>query len=235
MAATKVRINRTLEANVAAGTGNDGKLHFTEEQNIYLIGQNGQKIKFTDVIFVEDEAAMNALSKQYVGKIYVALNEKTFHYWDAVGSQFVKFTFGALLSNNNLSDVPNKATARTNLGVYSVTEVDNLLAAKRVLYNSIRAISANHTLQASDHSSFIAATNASTISVVLPANASVAIPNGFTARISRFGVGDVQFVPDSGVTILSKSGPLIIEMQYGVAVIEKVDTNTWVISGDMQL
>lgn len=32
----------------------------------------------------------------------------------------------ALLKTNNLSDIPNKATARTNLSVYSQSEIDNL-------------------------------------------------------------------------------------------------------------
>ncbi len=41
----------------------------------------------------------------------------------------VKNAIGALLAVNNLDELPNKAEARANLSVYSITQINNLLAS----------------------------------------------------------------------------------------------------------
>ena len=63
------------------------------------------------------------------GKIYIAIDTGNSYRWS--GSQYVSIgAADALLSSNNLSDVADAATARTNLDVDSSAEVDAKVATK---------------------------------------------------------------------------------------------------------
>jgi len=80
--ATKVEIHRTLEVNLPTGSTHDGEIHFTDEHNAYIIAQNGQQIRITDIFWLADEAAVFAVSSPLLKKIYLAHAEGTLWHYD---------------------------------------------------------------------------------------------------------------------------------------------------------
>jgi hypothetical protein len=192
----KLQIHRATEGSVPTGTTHTGKVYFTNERNLYVIDSAGNKIKFSDVIFETNEAAISGLSTKYQGKIYVAIAEGTM--WFYTGSAL------AQLGANNLY-------------------------APRL--QPIRAFTtATNTVQASDANSLMAFTSATSQELDLPENSSVPIPIGFYADVALIGNGGVIIAGLGSVTVL---GATTLAFQYGVARILKIDTDTWLISGDV--
>jgi hypothetical protein len=192
----KLQIHRATEGTVPTGTTHTGKVYFTNERNLYVIDSAGNKIKFSDVIFETNEAAISGLSTKYQGKIYVALAEGTMWFW--TGS-----TLAQLGANN--------------------------LYAPRL--QPIRGIAVATTIvQASDANILMAFTSASSQELQLPENSSVAIPVGFALEAALIGNGSLSIAGLGSVAVL---GATSIAFQYGVAKIRKIDTDTWLISGDV--
>ena len=71
-------------------------------------------------------------------------------------------------------------------------------------------------------------------SVPIPTNSSVAFPIGTEMEFIRWNTGAVTFLPASGVTVRSVDSNLSIANQYGVAVLKKMDTNEWLLVGDLE-
>lgn len=69
--------------------------------------------------------------------------------------------------------------------------------------------------------------------LTVPPNADVALPVNTQIIIHQLGAGQTSMLAGSGVTILSRGSALKIAGQYGVAVLIKKATNTWVLSGDL--
>lgn len=76
---------------------------------------------------------------------------------------------------------------------------------------------------------------ASANTLTVPPNSSVAIPIGRQVMVSQAGLGQVTFTPGSGVTINSSFARLKTSAQHAVACLVKVDTNVWLLSGDLTL
>lgn len=85
-------------------------------------------------------------------------------------------------------------------------------------------------MQASDANSLMAFISASSQELELPENASTPIPIGFKTEAALIGTGGVSIIGAGSVAVL---GPTAIAFQYGVAIIRKIDTDTWLISGDV--
>lgn len=193
---SKLKLYREAEGNVPTGGTHAGKIYFTSERNLYVIDTAGNKIKFSDVIFETNEAAISGLTTKYQGKIYIALAEATMWFWTGSGL--------------------------TQLGA-------NNLYAKRLL--SMRNIStSNHTLQASDIHCVLACTSSSAQDIYLEENSTVAIPIGFKTKVTQLNTGTVNITGIGSVVVLGAS---TIAFQYGVATLIKIDTDTWLISGDV--
>ena len=75
--------------------------------------------------------------------------------------------------------------------------------------------------------------SSSPINITVPPNSSVPFAIGHKIDFYRLGSGDVTFVEGSGVTINSKNSSKQIIFQYGVATLTKLDTNTWILTGDL--
>jgi hypothetical protein len=90
-----------------------------------------------------------------------------------------------------------------------------------------------YTLALTDTSRLITLNNAAAITVTVPANSSVAFPIGTHIDCIQTGAGKVTFSPASGVTLNSKGGNKSISAQWvGVSLI-KIDTDVWVVLGDV--
>jgi len=72
-----------------------------------------------------------------------------------------------------------------------------------------------------------------TYTINIPANSEVAFPIGSEIDVFRMNTGSVTFSPNSGVTINSKNSNKSIAARYTGASIFKIDTNTWLLVGDL--
>lgn len=91
--------------------------------------------------------------------------------------------------------------------------------------------SSNFTLAFSDAGAFEDCNSASTITVTIPTNATVAFTVGTEIDFFRHGAGAVTFAAAGGVTLLSQASDLNIGLQYQGATLKKIATDTWVLIG----
>ena len=82
-----------------------------------------------------------------------------------------------------------------------------------------------YTLVRADESKVLTLTNASAITLTVPANSSVAFPIGTRVTVIQGGAGGVTFTPASGVTINNNSA---LAGQWQKAELVKTGTDTWV-------
>jgi hypothetical protein len=90
-----------------------------------------------------------------------------------------------------------------------------------------------YTLSLDDISKSLTFNSAATYTVSVPPYSSIAFPIGTKIDILRLGAGAVTISPGSGVTINSKNSNKNIAAQYSGATLVKVDTNTWILIGDL--
>jgi len=75
--------------------------------------------------------------------------------------------------------------------------------------------------------------NASAITLTVPANSSVAFPVNTRIDLLQYGAGQVTVAAGAGVTIYSKGSALKMSAQYAGATLWKKATDTWVLVGDI--
>lgn len=80
-------LNKKLEANLPAdGSGTNGDIYITEKQNMYVIDSNKNKVKITDVLFVDNLPTQNInQNKIYILKSNFSLNIYDGSAWHVVG------------------------------------------------------------------------------------------------------------------------------------------------------
>ena len=89
-----------------------------------------------------------------------------------------------------------------------------------------------YTTVLADQSKLVTLTNASAITVTIPANSSVAYPVGTKIDFAQLGAGQVTFAGASGVTVNS-TPTLKLRAQYSGASCIKTATDTWLLVGDL--
>lgn len=89
------------------------------------------------------------------------------------------------------------------------------------------------TLALTDAEYFQICSNASTQTITVPTNTTVAFPVNSEIIFFQAGIGQVVFAPAGGVTINSVNGALKIAIQYGAVTLKKTATNTWVLFGNL--
>jgi hypothetical protein len=98
---------------------------------------------------------------------------------------------------------------------------------------SFLAKTADYTIAKDDAGKTISVDSADPVTITIPANSSVAFLVGQRVEVLRVGTGAVDFEAAVGVTIRSKFDNKNISAQYSGAVITKIDTNTWLLLGDL--
>ena len=88
-----------------------------------------------------------------------------------------------------------------------------------------------YTLALTDVAKVVSLTNAASITLTIPTNATVAFPTGTQILLYQGGAGQVT-VGGAGVTIRSNGTKLKINGQYGIAGLLKVGTDEWVLFGN---
>lgn len=87
------------------------------------------------------------------------------------------------------------------------------------------------TLALTDQDTFQNCSNASTQTITVPTNASVAFPLNTEIDFFQAGAGQVIFAAAGGVTIDTIG--LKIQAQYGGATLKQIATDTWALVGNL--
>ena len=90
-----------------------------------------------------------------------------------------------------------------------------------------------YTLVLTDLAKLVTLSNAGAITLTVPLNSSVAFAIGDRIDLLQKGAGQVTVAAAGGVTINSTPG-LKLRAQWSSATLVKLDTNTWVLIGDLQ-
>lgn len=91
----------------------------------------------------------------------------------------------------------------------------------------------SYTLVLGDAGKLVTVSNASTHTLTVPLNASVAYPTGTVINVARLGAGAVNVAATGGVTINSPGSVLGLRAQYSQATLVKTGTDTWLLGGDI--
>ena len=126
-----------------------------------------------------------------------------------------------------LSEAYADGQVLTAANVNSITEGVNDIAFG--VFNAQTGTS--YTLVLSDVAKVISLSNAASITLTVPTNASVAFPTGTQILLYQAGAGQVT-VGGAGVTLRSQGTKLKMNGQYSVAGLLKVGTDEWVVFGN---
>lgn len=142
-------------------------------------------------------------------------------------------TFTALA--RTLVACSTSAAMRTALGLVIGTDVQAYSAKLALMAAGTTTTQSgtSYTAALSDAYGFIRFTSSSAVSFTIPPNSSVAFPVDTVIEFAQAGTGAVSAVQGSGVTINSRSSDLTLAGQYAVAFVKKVDTDTWIMNGDL--
>jgi hypothetical protein len=116
----------------------------------------------------------------------------------------------------------------TAANVNSITEGVNDIAFG--VFNAQTGTS--YTLALTDVAKVVSLTNAASITLTIPTNATVAFPTGTQILLYQGGAGQVT-IGGAGVTIRSQGSKLKMFGQYAVAGLLKVGTDEWVAFGNL--
>ena len=90
-----------------------------------------------------------------------------------------------------------------------------------------------YTLVLGDAGKYVTLSNASSITLTIPTNATVAFDVGTVVNVVQLGAGQVTIAGAGGVTVNSEGSKLKLKGQYAVASLLKTATNTWVALGNL--
>ena len=90
-----------------------------------------------------------------------------------------------------------------------------------------------YTLVLGDAGKYVTLSNAASITLTIPTNATVAFDVGTVVNVVQLGAGQVTIAGAGGVTVNSEGSKLKLKGQYAVASLLKTATNTWVALGNL--
>lgn len=114
---------------------------------------------------------------------------------------------------------------------YATTDANGKVTANEAS-SYINAQTDNYTLVLADAGKFVKITNGSAKTLTVPKNSSVAFPVGTEIEVYQGGAGQVTIAPvDGDVTLRNADTALKLAKIYAGAVLKKLDTNEWLVSG----
>ena len=126
-----------------------------------------------------------------------------------------------------LSEAYTDGQVLTAANVNSITEGVNDIAFG--VFNA--QTGTTYTLALTDVAKVVSLTNAASITLTIPTNATVAFPTGTQILLYQGGAGQVT-IGGAGVTIRSQGSKLKLNGQYSVGGLLKVGTDEWVFFGN---
>lgn len=92
----------------------------------------------------------------------------------------------------------------------------------------------SYALVLTDAGKIVLMNKATANTLTVPKNASVAFPTGTIVGVAQYGAGTTTIAPvDGDVTLRSAGGLLALYTQYSTAVLIKIGTDEWIVSGDL--
>lgn len=91
---------------------------------------------------------------------------------------------------------------------------------------------AAYTLGLHDSGTIVLVNSSTDVDITVPSGV---FPTGATIQIVRQGAGEVSMAPASGVTIRSKNSAKRLSLQYSGATIIKVNSDEWILIGDLKV
>ncbi|MBW4692195.1 MAG: hypothetical protein KME27_10560 [Lyngbya sp. HA4199-MV5] len=91
----------------------------------------------------------------------------------------------------------------------------------------------SYTLSIGDEVAGVTLNNASSITLTLPSNASVAFPIGSQILFAQLGAGQVTVAYSSPVTVVSEGSHVKLRTAGSPATLWKTATDAWVLMGDL--
>jgi hypothetical protein len=91
-----------------------------------------------------------------------------------------------------------------------------------------------YTLVLADAHKLVTQSNASGIATTIPPNADVAFEVGDQVNFLQLGAGTITLTAGAGVTLRSDGAKLKTNAQYAVATCIKIDTDEWVVVGNLK-
>lgn len=151
---------------------------------------------------------------------------------------------GDMLAANNLNDLADKPTSRTNLGIGNVDNTsdvnkpvstaqaaaDLVAQSQEVGYNPQTN---SYTLVIADAGKMVAINNASANTLTVPPNSTVAFPVKTRIDVGQYGAGQTTITAGAGVTIRSASSKIKLTTQYSGGSLIKIGTDEWWLFGDL--
>lgn len=128
--------------------------------------------------------------------------------------------------------IATNAVGTSQIANEAVTYAKLASNVKNLSFNTI-TIGSNYTFVLSDADNVLVLfNNSSSMTATVPTNTSVAFPIGCQIQILRVGSAPIQVIGDTGVTVRTTDGSYI-RTQYSSATIVKLNTNEWVLIGDV--
>jgi len=139
---------------------------------------------------------------------------------------------GDLLASNNLSDVANAGTSRTNLGL-GTAAITASTAYSPAFFTTVAESSTTRTLSNSDNGKVIVCSNSSAVTITIPSG----LTAGFYCKLVQLGTGKVTILAGSGATIQNyiPSGSAAYNStagQYAAIEIVTTSSNNYILAGE---
>ena len=153
----------------------------------------------------------------------------------ALGSNLNALTIGTGLSGTSYNGssgvtIAIDSTVATLTGSQTLT--DKTLTAPVINLSLNAQTGTTYIPVLTDNGKLVTLNNSSAISFTVPLNSSVAYATGAQINLLQLGAGQVTVAGDVGVTVYGTPG-LKFRAQYSAATLIKIDTNTWLLTGDL--
>jgi hypothetical protein len=142
----------------------------------------------------------------------------------------------SLTSNTLTGTIAQFNTALTDANFATLTGTETL--TNKTLTSPIINLSLNaqvgttYTFVLSDNGKLVTFNNGSPITATVPTNLAVAYPIGAQINILQLGIGRINVVGSGGVNVYATPG-LKTRDQYSAATLIKIDTDSWLLTGDL--
>lgn len=174
-------------------------------------------------IYIEGTNGNGHLHLKHQNSDATATGQSTALYADSNGDLKYK--------NDNDYYTTLKTSTNTADRVYTYPDENCTLAPREVTI--VEKTSTLNNIVLTDLYKLIKTNNSSANDLRIPTNTSVPFPIGSQIIIVQYGTGQTTIAPTGGVTMRSSGGKTKIAAQYGMATLIKIDTDEWVLAGDI--